>query len=186
MSAAGQHRSVASEGNTGDGIGMAEAAGAVTDDIANGGNGNDSISGEDGNDRLSGGNDNDFITGGSGADTLMGDAGNDTLIGELGADKLFGGTGADWFVFKGARALDGGDRIEDFQDGVDRIIFEKLGISSYRPGGGNGTVFAHDLPNGEVRLDAVTSSGMHFSATVADPGGTLTAASFTAVDFLFA
>jgi Ca2+-binding RTX toxin-like protein len=122
--------------------------------------------------------------GGDGADNLYGDAGFDKLVGEAGADRLWGGAGADWFVFKGAGALGGGDRIEDFQDGVDRIVLEKLGVTKYAAGGGLGTVFARDGAGGNVFLDVVTSAGAKFSIDVADPTASLTAANFTASDFI--
>ena len=112
--------------------------------------------------------------------------GFDKIFGELGSDRLWGGSDADWFVFKGAGALDGGDHIEDFENGLDHIVLEKLGVGSYRAGGGAGTVYAHDLASGAVGLDVVTSTGIKMSIVVEDPAGTLNAASFSAADFIFA
>ena len=153
------------------------------DDLAYGGTGNDSVNGEDGNDQLFGGDGDDHIYGGAGKDVLHGDAGADVLEGQAGADMLYGGAGADWFVFKGAGALDGGDTIGDFRHGQDKIVLEKLGVK--KMGTGAGTVSASDMANGNVLLSVTTSLNQHFNITVADPNGTLTAASFTAKDFLF-
>ena len=123
--------------------------------------------------------------GGDGADRIHGGLGFDKLFGELGADRLWGDGGADWFVFKGAGALDGGDRIEDYQDGVDKIVLEKLGITAFKSGGSAGSVFAHDLANGDVSVDVVTSAGVAFSIQLADTYGTLHAADLSMADFLF-
>jgi Ca2+-binding RTX toxin-like protein len=143
------------------------------------------MSGEDGDDVMLGGDGNDYMIGGSGADEIHGGAGDDIIIGELGADKLWGDAGADRFVFKGAGALDGGDTIMDFQDGLDRISIEKLGVTKYADGGAPGTAFAHDLADGDVSIHVVFSAGAKFDITIADPGHTLTAANFSAADFLF-
>lgn len=110
--------------------------GGSTDDTINGLGGNDTLDGGDGNDRLSGGGGNDTLKGGAGRDTLLGLGSNDVLSGEVGndrleggngkdklfggpgSDRLFGGSGRDIFVLeRGA----GRDRIEDFQNGVDRL-----------------------------------------------------------------
>jgi Ca2+-binding RTX toxin-like protein len=133
-----------------------------------------------------GGTGDDTILGGAGNDQMHGDAGNDHIFGEAGHDQLWGGAGADWFVFKGAGALDGGDIIEDYEDGVDRIVLEKLGVTAYKVGGAAGTVYAHDLSNGDVSVDVTTSAGVKFSIQVADPHHTLSAANFSAADFVFA
>ncbi|UVO52503.1 hypothetical protein M0208_11750 [Sphingomonas sp. SUN019] len=108
------------------------------------------------------------------------------MFGETGADDLTGNGGADWFVFKGYGALDGGDRILDFENGIDRIVLEKLGVTRYAAGGAAGSVFATDLADGNVQLDVVTSAGAHFGITLVDANGTLNAAGIAANDFLFA
>jgi Ca2+-binding RTX toxin-like protein len=70
-----------------------------TDDVLDGGAGNDTISGGGGNDTLIGGTGNDTLRGDSGNDTLNGGADNDMLAGGSGNDTLTGGSGADTFAF---------------------------------------------------------------------------------------
>lgn len=60
------------------------------------------------------------LTGTAGGNTLVGGAGDDTLTGLQGRDLLTGGDGADHFVYTGV--LDAGDRITDFQPGIDRLV----------------------------------------------------------------
>lgn len=110
--------------------------GGSTNDTINGMGGNDMLDGAEGSDRLNGGPGNDVLKGGAGNDTLLGLGGNDVLSGGdgndrleggngkdrlfsgLGNDKLFGGKTRDIFALeKGA----GRDRIEDFQNGQDRL-----------------------------------------------------------------
>jgi Ca2+-binding RTX toxin-like protein len=81
-------------------------------DRIDGGAGGDALFGGDGRDRISGKRGNDWIEGGAGGDRLLGGAGNDTLAGGQGKDK---------FVFTDGA---GRDRITDFQDGLDRIVFK--------------------------------------------------------------
>jgi Ca2+-binding RTX toxin-like protein len=151
-----------------------------------GGDEADVINGEDGADTIYGADGEDLIYGGAGADILNGGEHWDRLVGDSGPDRLWGGGDVDWFVFKSAGALDGGDSVEDFQDGADRIVIEKLGVTRYQAGGANGTVFAHDDASGAVVLDVVTSTGAGFAIEIADPNDVLLAAQFSAADFLFA
>lgn len=60
------------------------------------------------------------INGGGGNDTIRGGSGQDWIEGGTGDDLLRGGAGADSFVF---RPWDGDDRIDDFQPGVDHLVF---------------------------------------------------------------
>lgn len=99
------------------------------DDVARGGAGADRALGQRGDDILAGGGGDDVLRGGAGADTLRGGAGadrlfggggDDILIGGAGADVLIGGAGADQFRF--ARG-GGNDRIVDFQQGADQLVF---------------------------------------------------------------
>lgn len=101
--------------------------GTANADIISGLGGNDSLYGKGGTDRLEGGAGKDFLSGGAGIDKLFGQSGSDRLFGGpgadkleggLGADRLTGGSGADVFVFKGRW---GHDRVEDFQNGRDKI-----------------------------------------------------------------
>jgi Ca2+-binding RTX toxin-like protein len=159
--------------------------GTISDDHLIGGPRGDQLAGKDGNDIIEGGEGDDILYGGNGNDQLHGDGGFDILIGEVGSDRLWGGPGADWFASKGTGALEGGDRIEDFENGVDLIVLEKLGVTSYGAGGNTGTVFAKDSPTGDVLIDVVTSEGARFTITVGDPREAIDATQFTATDFIF-
>lgn len=94
--------------------------GGIGNDVLTGRAGNDVLRGGFGNDILDGGIGNDMLDGGVGADVLRGGTGNDRLEGGAGNDLLTGGAGADSFVF---RPGTGQDRVTDFADGVDRIVF---------------------------------------------------------------
>ena len=65
---------------------------------------------------------NNTLSGSGGDDKLKGGAGNDTLIGGAGNDWLEGGSGADKFVFSQS-VVNGTDRIQDFEHGVDKLVF---------------------------------------------------------------
>jgi Ca2+-binding RTX toxin-like protein len=122
-------------------------SGGLAADILHGGTGNDTLNGGSGVDLLNGGANNDVLRGGGGNDTLngddhadqlFGDDGGDILNGGAGADKLnggtgfdvlTGGTGSDQFIFSGA-SFDN-DRITDFEDGTDLIVFRaNTGVNS--------------------------------------------------------
>lgn len=76
-------------------------------------------------DRFTGNTAANQLVGDRGNDTLNGGGGNDTLQGDQGADLLTGGGGADTFVFTRREGYDPwGDRITDFQSGVDSLAFE--------------------------------------------------------------
>lgn len=80
----------------------------------------DWMNGQGGNDAMRGLGGNDTLLGGIGADTINGNAGRDQLFGGRGNDILTGSLDADRFVFaKG----DGADRITDFRNGSDKIVF---------------------------------------------------------------
>jgi parallel beta-helix repeat protein len=114
-----------------------------TDYVAGSG-GNDTLLGGDGDDMLGGGLDADSVLGGNGGDVITGGSGGDTLLGEAGEDWLSGGDGADWLnggagfdaltggvggdVLVATRGM-GGDLVNDFADGVDRIDLRDLDIS---------------------------------------------------------
>jgi beta-glucanase (GH16 family)/Ca2+-binding RTX toxin-like protein len=61
------------------------------------------------------------MSGLEGNDTIRGGSGNDWIDGGTGDDLMRGGAGRDSFVF---RVWSGDDRIEDFQSGQDRLVFE--------------------------------------------------------------
>ena len=114
--------------------------------------GDDRITGEGGNDILYGGTGNDIFYAGNGDDQIRGDAGRDTILGEAGSDSLWGGADADRFAFKGTPALTGQDMVMDFQDGLDVLIFENLGIKKYANTGAAGTAYAYDQSSGDVLI----------------------------------
>ena len=148
------------------GIDHDQMFGGAGNDELTGGWGDDVMSGGDGNDRLYSGSDNDLMSGDAGADLLDGSKGNNTLNGGAGVDTLIGGGGLDVFVFTADGVT---DRISDFTNGQDKIDldvgFAALTITTLAPGR---VQIAH---GGELII-------------VTDVGGSLTAAAFTAADFL--
>lgn len=163
------------------GIGVDRLAGEAGADQLYGGDGNDWLSGGDANDQLWGGNQNDTLSGGAFEDILNGDAGNDRLLGEAGADTLLGGTGDDWldggaaadiltgganadsFVFRNG---DGRDRVTDFADNEDTLVFAgglwdgamsvQAFVSTYARASRGSVTF--DFGDGDlVRVDGIAS-----------------------------
>ncbi len=111
------------------GTGADELNGGVAIDLLNGGTGNDLLSGGGGNDLLYGEGGQDQLFGDEGNDTLDGGAGFDKLNGGAGLDVLTGGADKDWFIMSGANFDN--DRITDFEDGTDRIVFRaSTGVTS--------------------------------------------------------
>ena len=102
--------------------------GGSGEDTIFGGNGADVISGNADADTIYGGGWADVIYGGSGGDFIAGGDGADTLVGGSGSDALVGGAGADTFRFSDADNFYD-DTIRDFQDGIDRIVFDFDGLS---------------------------------------------------------
>ena len=94
-------------------------------DSAYGGAGQDVIMGDTGDDKLYGEARLDRLYGDDGNDTLWGGDDFDILAGGAGADVLYGGAGADYFdfhnFFEVGLAPGTIDRIEDFEDGIDKI-----------------------------------------------------------------
>ena len=97
----------------------------VGDDSAYGGAGQDVIHGDAGDDKLYGEARLDRLYGEDGNDTLWGGDDFDILAGGAGADVVYGGAGADYFdffnFFEVGLAPGTIDRIEDFEDGIDKI-----------------------------------------------------------------
>ena len=93
-------------------------------DLVTGNDENNVLKGEGGKDTLIGGRGNDKLYGGSSHDLLYGNSGNDLLTGGKGRDTLNGGSGKDVFVISQGT---GRDVIEDFSDGIDKIL---LGTAS--------------------------------------------------------
>jgi serralysin len=153
-------RSSANNGGAGTGYPVTEGAETV-DGTASA----DRINALGGNDRVNGLGGNDVLQGGSGKDTLTGGSGLDRLVGGSGADTLFGGAGADSFVF---RPGDGTDRVSDFVDNVDTLVFAsghwdgvmsaETFVSTYAKDMGSYIVF--DFGNGDVvTVNGISSLG---------------------------
>jgi hypothetical protein len=67
-----------------------------------------------------------MINGTSAAETLNGTPGDDIIIGAGGADTLTGGAGSDTFRYLGPWFSERGDRITDFEVGVDKLDLAAL------------------------------------------------------------
>ena len=109
----------------------------------------------DGNDLLMSGtttSGTESMAGGAGSDLIFSGAGADTLVGGTGADWLEGGTGNDAFVWNATG--EGGDRLIDFDDGADKLVFENSAFS---------------LANGGTTWTALTQA---VTVTVAGGAGT--------------
>ncbi len=112
-------------------------AGLGGDDEIDGGAGSDTLEGGAGDDLLTGGvwadvlyggADDDTLDGGSGADVLYGGDGADRLDGGTGIDVLYGGAGADVFAYSSDTRY---DRVQDFEDGIDRIDMTGFGTVDF-------------------------------------------------------
>ena len=112
--------------------------GDAGDDVLDGGFGNDKAYGGSGNDSFSGGGQNDSLFGGAGADFMFGGANKDTIRGGTGNDELWGDGGADRFVFADG---DGGDVINDFNLGSDKIDVADPSLVTFQDAGGNTRMF---------------------------------------------
>ena len=92
--------------------------------------GDDVLNGGYGIDLLLGGSGADMLKGNDGDDVIRGGAGDDLVIGGAGRDKLSGNKGADIFVFD---AGFGRDRLQDYQDGIDKLDFSGHdGVTRYK------------------------------------------------------
>jgi Ca2+-binding RTX toxin-like protein len=97
--------------------------GTSSSDRLIGGTGNDIIRGLGGIDRILGEDGDDRLMGDNGADILTGAKGNDRFDGGRNADTMTGGPGADRFYFT-TDPVNNRDRINDFKEGIDKIILE--------------------------------------------------------------
>jgi Ca2+-binding RTX toxin-like protein len=104
--------------------------GNLADNKLDGGGGADIIAGGGGNDSILGGLGFDYLSGGIGNDTLKGGGDVDYLEGGSGADVMYGEAGKDGFLYRiddpAELATLGGDTINGFQTGVDRIELSDL------------------------------------------------------------
>jgi len=90
---------------TGSGPEDIDINGSATNELIEGNSGNNRLFGAGGNDRIVGGNGDDLIVGGAGIDVMT------------------GGPGADIFLFDSA--FEAGDRITDFENGIDKIVINR-------------------------------------------------------------
>ena len=113
---------------TGGGGSDSIVAGFGSDYIDVAGTGNSTVNGGNQGDTILGGSGNDELRAGKGLDYINAGAGNDTLYAGLGTDTMVGGGGSDVFVVRGYDERYPGanlfPRIEDFQDGFDRIAIQ--------------------------------------------------------------
>ncbi|MEO0763201.1 MAG: hypothetical protein AAFZ09_15590, partial [Pseudomonadota bacterium] len=98
---------------------------------------------------------NDVILGLAGDDVLDGGQGSDRVNGGAGADTMIGGADGDAFVFGTDFAQGSGaanDRVADFGDGTDWLIFPELfdGRVTATDGAGGAVVLSVDDGTGDV------------------------------------
>jgi Ca2+-binding RTX toxin-like protein len=140
--------------------------GGPGNDILYGQQGNDVLRGGDGNDILYGGGGNDFLDGGAGRNQLYGGAGNDVLVGNSPDEVIHGGSGLDTLLTSMAAQdvegfLNSGDVAGD-KNGVEVIV---SGVKN--PG-------QDSLTNLGIQ---VTDSGLELSRDWSYDSGTRTATS---------
>ncbi|MDJ0707139.1 MAG: FG-GAP-like repeat-containing protein, partial [Leptolyngbyaceae cyanobacterium MO_188.B28] len=132
-------------------------------DTLQGAEGNDLIQGLKGPDTLSGLAGDDEIRGGGGIDIIDGGDGNDRIIGGKARDVLTGGKGADTFVYNSVDH--GGDRIVDFEAGIDKIEVSNI-FSDVKYGSAN--AFADYIQilgtteGAQIQVDQLGDMGDHF------------------------
>jgi len=153
----------------------------TTNDLVDGGDGNDTIWGDypgftvnpgadwleggAGNDTLVGGTGDDLLLGGSGSDNLQGEASNDVLRGASGADQITGGDGNDLLLGgAGDDYLDGGngDDVIFLEGDFGTVDGTNFGFFGTRVGGAGADVLKV-TPNGGGN-GGFSASGTQFSA----------------------
>ncbi|MGZ9063083.1 MAG: M10 family metallopeptidase C-terminal domain-containing protein, partial [Allosphingosinicella sp.] len=104
----------------------------------------------------------DILIGGNGADRLSGGSDIDRIVGGGGADQLAGGEGGDIFAYSGwaDSTAAAPDFISDFQSGVDKIDFGRLG-----------PVTLTFTPDGAATLVQATGQGGTLIVRVSGPAG---------------
>jgi serralysin len=119
-----------------------------------------------------GGSQRDVIWGNEVNNVLRGMGGNDVLDGFEGADTLWGGSGADTFAFQ---IVEQGDRIADFESGIDKIDLRALDVTAFIGGNAfSGVAGQLRYQNGVLLGDLDGDGVADFSVTV--NGGTVTVA----------
>ena len=123
------------------------------------------------NNGITGSDANNILDGGLGIDTLNGLAGNDILVGGAGNDLLTGGVGTDQFLYNTNAAFVtsglGVDRINDFSQGVDKIVLDKTTFTALSSLAGTGFSVAGEFATVTSDAAAATSSAdiVYSSAT---------------------
>jgi Ca2+-binding RTX toxin-like protein len=138
-----------------------------SDDIINGGGGNDFLDGQDGNNTIDGGSGNDTIYGGAGNDSILGGAGNDVISSEFGDDVIDGGSGDDTIYAGGGNdSITGGTGNDTLygESGDDTFhVWNDQGNQTIDGNAGNDLVQIHDgAGDNTVNL---TASGSVVTAT---------------------
>ena len=164
--------------------------GNLFNNTLDGAGGNDLLRGASGEDSLLGGAGNDELLGEGGDDTLKGGAGNDVLEGGRNTDVMFGEAGADVFRYAIAVEADleflGGDKINGFQSGVDKIdlvdLFADFAIDPDDAFTGGYLVLDKVGSDTIIRFDqdGNSPSGPEFQVTLA----TVTSATVLATDLI--
>ncbi len=162
-------------------VNVENISGSAFNDGLTGDAGSNYIAGEGGNDALQGLAGNDLLRGGVGTDYFTGGADHDYLISDL--DGVI-----DWFIFyRDAGVGEGLDRIQNFENDVDRIQFVGLDFADLE-------IFDAMLPNGVMGVAVEYTAGATQADVEADPFLStgvifidgLTAADLTMSDFAFA
>ena len=137
------------------------------DDVLNGDTGTDRIFGGQGSDTVIGGAGRDFIEGNRETDLLFGLDGNDIIRGNLGNDLVFGGNGDD--ILDGNRNSDqvfGGDGNDMLDGGTVTAGEENIDILT----GGNGNdVFSLRPANNTLTITDYVDGTDTFTIVVDDP-----------------
>lgn len=127
--------------------------------------GDDTITGSKAHDVLDGRDGADTLNGNGGNDKLLGGNGDDVLNGGLGSDRATGGAGADSFDFHAL--ADVGDKITDFETGIDQIRLDGAAfgfagaltdgvdfLNAGTPLTGTAPVLIYDQASGALSYDA--------------------------------
>jgi Ca2+-binding RTX toxin-like protein len=114
----------------------------------------ENLIGSDFDDELFGDGQVNNLSGRDGNDVIFGLGGNDFIVGGAGADELEGGSGSDNFSY--IMPSDGGDTINDFETGIDKIFIVGGVFQSFTSGISGGPVSSDQFFSG-----ATASLGEH-------------------------
>jgi Ca2+-binding RTX toxin-like protein len=114
----------------------------------------ENVIGSDFDDEILGNTSANNLTGRDGNDILNGREGNDFLLGGQGNDDLTGGSGFDNFLY--VSPDEGGDTIQDFESGSDKLLI----VGAVFPGGLSGGILsANEFFSGSSATDAAHHFG---------------------------